>query len=102
MAEKCTNTSSPPSREMNPKPLLLLNHLTVPVIRSDIVFCSLLQIKNFFRYLLHSFGRSNKADPAMFCQVVFHVPTRIYRHPPNNEYKRYFVSLSRIPYVNIS
>src|SRR5258708_25212460 len=30
MAEKCTNTSSPDWRWMNPKPLLALNHLTVP------------------------------------------------------------------------
>src|SRR5271169_5413077 len=30
MAEKCTNTSSPFSREMKPKPLASLNHFTVP------------------------------------------------------------------------
>src|SRR6476619_1958637 len=33
MAEKCTNTSLPPSRSMNPYPLALLNHLTLPVMR---------------------------------------------------------------------
>jgi hypothetical protein len=30
MAEKCTNTSSPVSRWMNPKPFAALNHFTVP------------------------------------------------------------------------
>src|SRR3954467_12912385 len=30
IAEKCTNTSSPLAREMNPKPLASLNHFTVP------------------------------------------------------------------------
>src|SRR6202795_1267371 len=30
MAEKCTNTSSPLWRWMKPKPLLALNHFTVP------------------------------------------------------------------------
>src|SRR5580704_1391111 len=30
MAEKCTKTSSPDWRWMNPKPLLALNHFTVP------------------------------------------------------------------------
>src|SRR5439155_6744976 len=30
MAEKCTNTSSPPSWEMKPKPFASLNHFTVP------------------------------------------------------------------------
>src|SRR4029450_1622386 len=30
IAEKWTNTSSSPSREMNPKPFSLLNHFTVP------------------------------------------------------------------------
>jgi hypothetical protein len=33
MAEKCTNTSLPPSEgEIKPKPLDSLNHLTVPVV----------------------------------------------------------------------
>src|SRR4029079_12948919 len=36
IARKCTNTSGPFSRLMNPKPLLSLNHLTVPTSRSDI------------------------------------------------------------------
>src|ERR1700722_18501618 len=31
MAEKCTNTSSPLSRWINPKPFPALNHFTVPV-----------------------------------------------------------------------
>src|SRR3989304_3211904 len=30
IAEKCTNTSSPPSCEIKPNPLLSLNHFTVP------------------------------------------------------------------------
>jgi len=30
IAEKCTNTSLPPSLSMNPKPLLSLNHFTLP------------------------------------------------------------------------
>src|SRR5262245_57975046 len=34
MAEKCTNTSSPPSWEMNPKPFASLNHFTVPAATS--------------------------------------------------------------------
>src|SRR5207342_1912522 len=37
IARKCTNTSSPFSRLMKPKPLASLNHLTVPVSRLDIV-----------------------------------------------------------------
>src|SRR5690606_636454 len=36
MARKWTNTSSPFSRLMKPKPLASLNHLTVPVCRLDI------------------------------------------------------------------
>src|SRR5207342_2928279 len=36
IARKCTNTSSPFSRLMKPKPLASLNHLTVPVSRFDI------------------------------------------------------------------
>src|SRR5699024_798056 len=32
IAEKCTNTSSPSSRSMNPNPFSALNHLTLPVI----------------------------------------------------------------------
>src|SRR5690606_10813291 len=36
IARKWTKTSSPFSRLMNPKPLASLNHLTVPVSRSDI------------------------------------------------------------------
>src|SRR5205814_6827755 len=31
IAEKWTNTSSPPSWEMNPKPFASLNHFTVPL-----------------------------------------------------------------------
>src|SRR5512143_4050042 len=31
MSPKCTNTSPPSSREMNPKPLESLNHFTVPL-----------------------------------------------------------------------
>src|SRR6478609_9537140 len=31
IAEKWTNTSSPPSRSMNPKPFSFENHLTVPI-----------------------------------------------------------------------
>src|SRR5262245_34712186 len=31
MAEKCTNTSSPPGWEMKPKPFASLNHFTVPL-----------------------------------------------------------------------
>src|SRR5512135_664255 len=38
MDEKCTNTSSPPSRPMKPKPLVALNHLTVPTKRSSDIF----------------------------------------------------------------
>src|SRR5512135_977662 len=38
MDEKCTNTSSPPSRPMKPKPLVALNHLTVPTKRSSDMF----------------------------------------------------------------
>ena len=30
MAEKCTNTSSPVERWINPYPLAALNHLTIP------------------------------------------------------------------------
>src|SRR5712675_1482393 len=30
IAEKCTKTSSPPSRSMKPKPFSFENHLTVP------------------------------------------------------------------------
>src|SRR5207342_3741652 len=41
IARKCTNTSSPFSRLMKPKPLASLNHLTVPVSRFDIFTCSL-------------------------------------------------------------
>src|SRR4029079_11396489 len=35
IAEKWTNTSSPPSIVMNPKPFASLNHFTVPVLRID-------------------------------------------------------------------
>src|SRR2546430_15582614 len=35
MAEKCTKTSSPLAREMNPKPLASLNHFTVPCSMMD-------------------------------------------------------------------
>src|SRR5579872_1247052 len=41
MAEKCTNTSSPVWRWINPKPLLALNHFTVP--------CSLFTSRFSFR-----------------------------------------------------
>src|SRR5690606_18525233 len=34
IARKCTNTSSPLSRLMNPKPFASLNHFTVPISRS--------------------------------------------------------------------
>src|SRR6266700_3395247 len=40
MAEKCTKTSSPLAREMNPKPLASLNHFTVP--------CSMMEYFLFF------------------------------------------------------
>src|SRR5204862_6654329 len=41
MAEKWTNTSSPPSVVMNPKPLASLNHLTVPfVFTGESPFCA--------------------------------------------------------------
>src|SRR5690242_1153315 len=35
IARKCTNRTSPPCWLMKPKPLASLNHLTVPVLRSD-------------------------------------------------------------------
>src|SRR5512136_1903842 len=38
MDEKWTNTSSPSSRPMKPKPLVALNHLTVPTKRSSDIF----------------------------------------------------------------
>jgi hypothetical protein len=41
MAEKCTKTSSPFSREIKPKPLASLNHLTVPF--SMLMFLPLLE-----------------------------------------------------------
>src|SRR5215207_9830616 len=60
MAEKWTKTSFPPSRSIKPKPLSPLNHLTVPLIRSDIVFASFGNSKNFFRIcLFHRRAKQN-------------------------------------------
>src|SRR5258706_10778793 len=39
IALKWTNTSSPPSREMKPKPFAALNHLTVPFSMERILSC---------------------------------------------------------------
>src|ERR1700730_5508957 len=57
MAEKWTKTSSPDWRWMNPKPLLALNHFTVP--------CSLTYLLTFIlSYLCFSTASSRKAKEA--------------------------------------
>src|SRR6202011_3240091 len=57
MAEKWTKTSSPDWRWMNPKPLLALNHFTVP--------CSLTYLLTFIlSYLCFSTASSRKAKGA--------------------------------------
>src|ERR1700693_794383 len=57
MAEKWTKTSSPDWRWMNPKPLLALNHFTVP--------CSLTYLLTFLlSYLCFSTASSRKAKEA--------------------------------------
>src|ERR1700693_4253386 len=57
MAEKLTKTSSPDWRWMNPKPLLALNHFTVP--------CSLTYLLTFLlSYLCFSTASSRKSKEA--------------------------------------
>src|SRR5580698_4355588 len=57
MAEKWTKTSSPDWRWMNPKPLLALNHFTVPCSLTDVLPFSL-------SYLRFSTASSRKAKEA--------------------------------------
>src|SRR3954470_21291289 len=49
MAEKCTNTSSPVERWINPYPFAPLNHLTVPFSLTETPFAFVAEI--FFRLL---------------------------------------------------
>src|SRR5277367_185375 len=57
MAEKWTKTSSPDWRWMNPKPLLALNHFTVPCSLTDV-------LPSFLSYLCFSTASSRKAKEA--------------------------------------
>src|ERR1700735_2663802 len=57
MAEKWTKTSSPDWRWMNPKPLLALNHFTVPCSLTDV-------LPSFLSYLCFSTASSLKAKEA--------------------------------------
>jgi hypothetical protein len=61
MAEKCTKTSSPLWRWMNPKPLLALNHFTVP--------CSLLTALLFSVEPGRVTGRTRFFELAIWCLV---------------------------------
>src|SRR6185436_18312988 len=87
MAEKWTKTSLPPSRSMKPKPLSPLNHLTVPIILSDIV-CLLWQVKNFFRRLVCSIGVKQKqpTDQTVSCGCSSN--QRNYRYPTKMDNNR--------------
>src|ERR1700735_239631 len=57
IAEKWTKTSSPDWRWMNPKPLLALNHFTVPCSLTDV-------LPSFLSYLCFSTASSRKAKEA--------------------------------------
>jgi hypothetical protein len=58
MAEKWTKTSSPDWRWMNPKPLLALNHFTVPCSLTDL-------LPSFFKlFVCFSTASSRKAKEA--------------------------------------
>src|SRR5580704_16130762 len=57
MAEKWTKTSSPDWRWMNPKPLLALNHFTVPCSLTDV-------LPLLLSYLCFSTASSRKAKEA--------------------------------------
>src|SRR4030095_2740328 len=82
MAEKWTKTSFPPSRSIKPKPLSPLNHLTVPVIRSDIVFASFGNLKNIKVFcLVPSEGKTKATHVSNRELLVFVLPTRTYCYP---------------------
>src|SRR5699024_1105596 len=74
IAEKCTNTSSPPSRSMKPKPFSALNHFTVPcsMLKSSScllhIYLHLLLKAPIRKYITYSFLVSNNMQI-----IVYHV-----------------------------
>src|SRR5699024_5286687 len=62
IAEKCTNTSSPASCSMKPKPFSPLNHFTVPsfiektsLCLCTCYFCSFKHLKEFFQIMKRNY-----------------------------------------------
>src|SRR5919205_3871156 len=62
MAEKCTNTSSPLSVVMKPKPFASLNHLTLPVLRMSMNLLLVVMLSPKQRRLLGSNSAPSSRD----------------------------------------
>src|SRR5579884_1715796 len=105
MAEKCTNTSSPFCRLINPYPLASLNHFTVPVSMCCIFLCfelcAEIQSQSFAgrsarKQILLTTTSIEQAAALYLTLTIFLKPRDM--HPV---YSQSFQQLTRLPFVRV-